>query len=91
MRGNWFVTPHAVQRYIERFEPGLNHEEALEHLIAMSENVRYIKTFDHGDRAGLELWRGPRPRKFRFWVGRKEDGAPQLVTIMGGHDPEWRH
>lgn len=91
MRGNWFVTPHAVHRYRERFAPGLDYDEALEILIMLSENVRYIKTFDYGDRKGLELWRGPRPRKFRFWVGRSEEGYPQLVTIMGGHDPHYTH
>lgn len=90
VRGRWFVTPHAVDRYIRRFAPGLTYERAREELILQSESARYVKTFTYGNRAGYELWRGPRPRKFRYWVAPAEGGLPQLVTVMAGHDPGWR-
>jgi hypothetical protein len=86
MRGKWFVTPHAVERYIQRFARGLTYEQALEDLIAYSGTAHYVKEW----KPSIDLWKGPKPRRLRFWVGKREDGAPQLITVMGGHDPGFR-
>jgi len=91
--GEWFITPHAIEKYRERFAPYLTYEEALEDLIEQSRKAHYVKTYDHHPnsiRGGLELWRGPRPRRLRYWVGLDNDGKPQLVTVIGEHD-RWRY
>lgn len=91
--GAWFVSPHAVEKYRERFAPLLTYEEALAELVEASKTAHYVKTYDHHEnsvRGGLELWRGPRPLRLRYWVGRREDGLPQLVTVVGPHD-RWRY
>ena len=86
--GLWFVTPHAVRRYIERFAPRSTYEEALSALIRVSAEARRVKTLP----TGLVLYRGPKPRRLRFFL--QENVAPSalpiLVTVLGRSedDPE---
>lgn len=87
MRGDWFVTPHAVQRFRERFAHEMTYEQAWEFLIAQSKTARYVKEW----KPGVFLFRGPRPKRLRYWVGFEEGRQPQLITVMGGHDPGYRH
>lgn len=98
--GNWFVTPHAVQRYQQRVEPGLTYEQALARLIDLSNTARYVKTYERDPdspsekyRNGYELWRGPRPRRLRCWIAQPHveeiaghKALPQLVTVFAGDD-----
>jgi hypothetical protein len=41
--GRWFITPHAVRRFMERAVRGATYEEALEPLITASETARLIR------------------------------------------------
>jgi hypothetical protein len=85
--GRWFITPHAVRRYIQRVAPGLTYEQALGELVHLSESARRVK-----ERApGIWLWRGPKPRRLRFVVSTRGAGElPQLLTLYAGHDKGWR-
>ena len=79
--GRWFITPHAVKRYVKRFAPRSTYEEALSELIRASVEARRVKTLP----TGLALYRGPKPRRLRFFL--QEDVAapalPILVTVLG--------
>lgn len=84
-RGRWFITPHAVRRYIERC-PGarqISYEEALERLISASETAHFVKARRN---PGEELWRGGKPDRLRFVIARVHGGLPQLVTVLRGCD-----
>jgi hypothetical protein len=83
IRGKWFITPHAVERYIQRVRPGISYDEALEDIIAYSEAAHRVKEW----RPGVDLWRGPKPHRLRFMVGTLRPGAPQLLTVYAGKDP----
>lgn len=89
--GRWFITPHAVRRYIERVRPGLDYEQALAEITEHSLTARRVKEIA----PGIDLWRGAKPLRLRFRVAadqRRPDGSfgkPQLLTVMGGHDG-WR-
>lgn len=85
--GKWWISPHAVQRYIERIRPGISYERALGELVAMSEAAHPVKEIE----PGLWLWRGPKPRRLRFRVSTSGAGAPQLVTVLTAHDGMRRH
>jgi hypothetical protein len=80
--GRWFITPHAVNRYIRRFAPRSTYEEALGALIRESAAARRIKVLP----TGAVLYRGARPRRLRFFL--REDveapALPILVTVLGG-------
>ena len=79
--GHWFITPHAVRRYIDRFAPRATYEEALSALIRLSAEARRVKTLP----TGLVLYRGPRPRRLRCFLqeGVKDHALPVLVTVLG--------
>lgn len=97
-RGRWFITPHAVERYIERVEPGLTYEQALGRLIDLSNAARHVKTYPRQPdspsekyRHGYELWRGPRPMRLRCWVAQPDKAEitghpalPALITVLAG-------
>jgi len=80
--GRWFVTPHAVRRYVERVDPQLTYELALAALIRESETARRVKELE----PGVWLYRGRRPRRLRFRVAENDRGAPQILTVLKGHD-----
>lgn len=85
--GKWFVTPHAVHRYIERMAPELSYEQALGRLVRMVERAHFVKARD-----GIEQWRCGRADG-RLWlrVSRVGPGAPQLLTVLPEcSDKEWR-
>jgi hypothetical protein len=79
--GSWFITPHAIERYRERFAPRFTYEEALSELIRASQAARRVKILP----TGLVLYRGPKPRRLRFFL--QEEVAPNdlpiLVTVLG--------
>lgn len=90
--GRWFVTPHAIDRWIERFTPRSFREAPLTEamrarvlgwIIDETERARFVKRLA----SGVELWRGPKPRRIRFLVGASSDGAlPALLTVMPACD-----
>jgi len=80
--GKWFVTPHAVARYIERVRPGASYETALRELVRESETARPVKEIE----PGLWLYRGAKPRRLRYRVSTREPGLPQLVTVLRTFD-----
>lgn len=82
--GRWFVTPHAVRRYVERCRPRLDYESALAELIEQSHGAHFVRHQSNGD-----LWRGPRPWRFRFVVGHADGGLAPLLTVLGPFDG-WR-
>jgi hypothetical protein len=88
--GKWFITPHAVRRYIERVDRSATYERALAELVRFSEVARPIKEIA----PGVWLYRGGKPLRLRFRVAvdpRRSDGSPgkpQLLTVMAGHDRE---
>jgi hypothetical protein len=79
--GPWFITPHAVTRYRERFAARATYEEALSELIRAALTARRVKLLP----TGLVLYRGPKPRRLRFFL--QEEVAPHalpvLVTVLG--------
>ena len=78
MRGRWFITPHAVRRFIARINPGDTYEQALEQLIAMSERAHRTRVRPDG----TEEWRGPKPLRLRFRVTREG----QLLTVLAPYE-----
>lgn len=82
--GRWFITPHAVEQFRERaaWQQGRDYESALVELIDESKGARFVKRLD----SGLELWRGPRPRRMRYLVGPGEGDLPALVTVLFAFD-----
>jgi hypothetical protein len=80
--GRWFITPHAVRRYIERVRPGIAYERALSDLVRLSVKAHHVKAIE----GGAELWRGPKPRRLRFIVAQGMAGKPQLVTVLFAFD-----
>lgn len=80
--GRWFITPHAVHRYMARIARRLIYEEALAELASMSLTARYVKPAQ----GGAELWRTGKPLRLRFIVGPGEGDLPALLTVLPGHD-----
>jgi hypothetical protein len=89
MKGNWFISPHAVRRFIERVWPHSTYEEALDHLIEMSKVSKLVRQ-DHTP--GVDMYRTPnqgKKRGIRLLVSRRLPGKPQLVTVLVGGKPSF--
>lgn len=86
-RGPWFITPHAVARYIEWTACDLTYEEGLRVLLRESQLAELRKQLDSGALLYLSRIGGPR---FRFVVQQpaEPDSLPQLVTVMRPYD-QW--
>lgn len=82
--GRWFITPHAVRRYIERVDRRATYEQALSVLIEWSELAKRKKEIA----PGVWLYRGPRPLRLRLRVAHVGDRLPQLLTVIKSKDPE---
>jgi len=81
--GRWFITPHAVRRYIERISPGSTYEQALAFLIDQSETAHPTGWVA----ADVLQYRAPRPLRLRYRVRHGQDGGlPQLLTVLPEHD-----
>lgn len=77
--GRWFITPHAVNQYRQRFARRLTYEDALAELIRLSEAAHYVKE----THAGAQQWRGPKPGRLRMIVQpNPEPLLPTLVTVL---------
>lgn len=85
--GRWFVTPHAVERYVERIEPGLTYDEALGRLVALSERAHFVREKVTVDFGRVEIWRGPKPTRIRCYVVPGGEGEMDvLVTVLPTFD-----
>lgn len=88
--GKFFVTPHAVTRYIERVRPGIERAQALRELIYIGELAHKVGPYRglRGLGVELEFWRGPRfgnlrQSKLRFVVAPGSGSElPQIVTVL---------
>lgn len=79
--GPWFITPHAVDRFMEYFgEP--DREVALGRLINEAGKAHFVKTKD----GGAQLWRAASPLRARFIVGPGEGEKWALVTVLPPFD-----
>lgn len=79
--GCFYITPHALGRYIKRHRRDLAPAAALHELRDITTRAERVRTFEDGH----ELWRGPKrapvPRLL-FLVGPRSEGAlPAVVTI----------
>jgi hypothetical protein len=90
--GKWFITPHAVRRYIERVDHRATYDQALAELVRFSKVARPSKEI----KPGIWLYRGGKPLRPRFMFSvspRRADGSPglpQLITVKAGHDCGFR-
>lgn len=90
-RGRFFITPHAIKRYIQRYRPYISEERALEELILITSAGRYVEPARGC--GGGELWKGPRigrkarqdvRSRLRFVVrdAANEGELPQVITVL---------
>lgn len=81
--GRYFITPHAVHRYVERVMPGLTYEQALGDMInALERTTSSPKRL----RDGMLRVRVRKPRDWFALVSDRGPGLPQVVTVMrSGH------
>lgn len=80
MEGNFFVTPHAVRRFISRISPGMSYEQARDAIIDGVDRTDspLVRT-----RNGVAyVLRVRRPYSFRAVIGPGERGAPAIITIL---------
>lgn len=90
--GRWFVTPHAIDKWIARFTPRSFREaerteeqrvRVLGWILDEAERARFVKALD----TGVQLWRGPKPRRVRFIVTVCSEGTlPALLTVLPACD-----
>jgi hypothetical protein len=85
IRGEWFITPHAVERFRQMTQPDWTYEEALDELVGVSQQARPIRALY----PGVWLYRTPKRRVDgrrvsgdRLVVSYRLPGAPQLVTVL---------
>lgn len=90
--GRWFVTPHAVRRYIERIDPSMSYERALGAIIQDGIKAHRIRSLPATETlATCELWRGPKPRRLRYYIFEMGGpGLPVCATVRPTFDG-WRH
>ena len=78
--GKWFITPHAVRRYIQRVDQYASYDEALSALIRLSEIAKPNKWIN----PTIFQFRGPKPLRLRLRVVFDKIGLPRLITVMKG-------
>ncbi len=82
-RGRFFVTPHAVAMWRERYEPDATYEQALRRIIVDAGKAHFVKALE----TGPQLWRGPKPRRARYIVTVCSEGElPSLITVLPPFD-----
>lgn len=62
----WFITPHAVVRFRQRVTDWTEHR-VRHYLVSQCRDAHRVKLLA----CGLELWRGPKPRRLRLRVSRQ--------------------
>ncbi len=85
--GPWFVTPHAVEAWRERYDSAdASYEAVLGRVIADAEQAHFVKVLE----SGAQLWRGPKPRRARYVVEVGDGEKPVLVTVLPPFDGHGR-
>lgn len=66
--GRFFITPHAVRRFIDRVRPEAEYHEALAELIRLGDEAHLVKQMvgERGDK--IEIWRTAKPLRARLVV-----------------------
>lgn len=82
VKGPWFITPHALERYAELTGSAGNREEDMARLARETSRAHHVKA----TRDDCHLWRGPKPRRLRFIVGPGEGEKLALVTVLPACD-----
>lgn len=77
IQGRWFITPHAVERYIERVRPTLDYDRALAELVELSDRAHEVSRTD-----AFILFRAPKPTRCRLRVSHEG----QLMTVLPPFD-----
>lgn len=92
MKCPWYVTKHAVARYLEVTGAKLPYDAALAELTSLCAETwqRYQDRPEAGpaiSHTGGWVYRGPKPRRLRFLVGNDpvESDKPQLVDVLPAH------
>ena len=78
--GRWFITPHAVTRYIERYRPNVSREQALTELVWWSEiATEHCRTSSGEAQYNVEF-----PVRIRFVVTtqNRHGDLPTLLTVL---------
>lgn len=78
----WTISEHATDRYVERIDRGVTRERAREELVEQCLGAHFVKLLP----GGLELWRGPKPRRIRLRAERRENGEMVLATVLEAFD-----
>ena len=81
MAGSFYFLPHAVDRFRQRFAPGLSHGHALRELIAMSGRARRIKAGAMGGRLYFEIGDSD---KIVLVCQRRERGLAVMTVLPPG-------
>lgn len=81
--GEYFITPHAVRRFIELIAPGLDYEHAL---AAIIRGLRDHAGEPKPTRSGAVYIRVRGEHRFRAIIGPGEGGRLAVVTVCrSGH------
>lgn len=80
-RQRYWVTEHAVQRYRERVDKRCSPGRARRILLQQMQEAHFVKVQDNG----LELWRGPKPRRLRLLITR-QGGVFVLESVLFAFD-----
>lgn len=80
--GPWFITPHALERYVAIVGSTGSRESDLARLGHECGRAHHVKA----TRDDCHLWRGPKPRRLRFIVGPGEGEKLALVTVLPACD-----
>jgi hypothetical protein len=81
MGATWMITEHALIRYVERVRPGISYALAAKELERHCAGAHFVKQLP----SGVEYWRGPKPRRVRLRVHRRDDRL-ELVTVQTAFD-----
>lgn len=76
--GRFFVTPHAVERYIERIHPGIKYEQALREILEHADRAHRVKEIE----PGVSEWRARPPLRLRFRIAEHGPDLPQVLTVL---------
>lgn len=83
--GEWYITPHAIDRFIERVRPWWSREQAFRWLVEASQTAQ-LRRVDEG---GVEHWQSTTAPRCRLRVTRNDHGQRVLMTVLTPHDG-WR-
>lgn len=81
------LTHHAVERFIERYAPGMRHAEAVQRLHAIRCLATHVEDIPGEDQ---EIWAGTEPGSGHEILLVVHDGTVRTVLPLGSKKPAWR-